>query len=369
MIGCDRHAKPAGFQPEPTASEQPQTARECPTLTRLQSREPLASMKYRTLPGTDLQLSAIGFGCWAIGGKWWGEDVDDQCSIAAIHAALDHGINWFDTAPLYGHGHADELLVKALGKRRHELVIATKVGVRFSAREGVHAISDLHPDHIVEDCEASLRRLRLETIPLLQVHWPCDRNTPLEATLEALLALREGGKIRHFGLCNYGSRPLAAALAYTPELACLQTPYSMLRREFEYALRDVVAPVGEDGQRHPRLGVLAYETLCRGLLSGKFASVPSFPSSDLRHQDDRFHEPAWSRIQPLVKALRVVGAKLEAPPAALAIAWVLRQIGVSVAIVGAKRPEQVAEHVRALELLGREKVWQALAPHIARTRM
>src|SRR5690606_38979786 len=104
-----------------------------------------------------------------IGRKWWGEDVDDRRSIAAIHAALDHGINWFDTAPLYGHGHADQLLVEALGKRRHELVIATKVGVRFSDRPGVHAISDLLPDHILADCEASLRRLRLETIPLLQV--------------------------------------------------------------------------------------------------------------------------------------------------------------------------------------------------------
>jgi len=326
-------------------------------------------MKYRTLPHTDLQLSAIGFGCWAIGGKWWGDDVDDRQSIAAIHAALDHGINWFDTAPLYGHGHADELLVEALGSRRHELVIATKVGVRYQNLTGDHAFSDLSPDHIVADCEASLRRLRLETIPLLQVHWPCECQTPLEATLEALMALREGGKIRYFGLCNYGSRSITAALGYAPELACLQTPYSMVRREFEFALRDVVAPPDQAGNPQQRLGVLAYETLCRGLLSGKFTGVPRFPSSDLRRQDERFREPAWSRIRPLLDALRMVGGKLERPPAALAVAWVLRQVGVSVAIVGAKRPEQVADHVRALELLGREKVWQALAPHIARTRM
>ncbi len=325
-------------------------------------------MKYRTLPRTDLQLSAIGFGCWAIGGKWWGDDVDDRRSIAAIHAALDHGINWFDTAPLYGYGHADEILTRALGSRRHEVVIATKVGVRFEPGPSGHAQSDLRPDHVVADCEASLRRLRLETIPLLQVHWPCERETPLEATLEALMALRDGGKIRHFGLCNYGSGPIEAALAYAPELASLQTPYSMLRREFEFAIREVVAPTGADGQPEQRLGVLAYETLCRGLLSGKFATLPRFPSSDLRHNDERFREPAWSRIQPLVQALRLVGAKLNVPPAALAVAWVLRQPGVSVAIVGAKRAEQVAEHVRALELLTREKVWQALAPHVGRVR-
>ncbi len=315
-------------------------------------------MKYRTLPGTDLQLSAIGFGCWAIGGKWWGDDVDDRDSAAAIHAALEHGINWFDTAPLYGHGHADEVLVKALGSKRHEVVIATKVGVRYRGVEG-HAKSDLDPDHLLADCEASLRRLKLDTIPLLQVHWPCERGTPLEATLEALMALRDGGKVRYFGLCNYGSGPMADALAYCPELASLQTPYSMLRREFEYALRDVVAPGG-----HQRVGVLAYETLCRGLLTGKFALRPSFPESDLRHRDERFAEPVWSRVQPLIKALRLVAGKLELPPAALAIAWVLRQPGVSVAIVGAKRPEQVRANVQAIDVLTREKVWQALQPHI-----
>ena len=325
-------------------------------------------MKYRTLPGTDLQLSAIGFGCWAIGGKWWGDDVDDRQSAAAIEAALAHGINWFDTAPLYGYGHADEVLVATLGARRHDVVIATKVGVRYHERDGQHAFSDLSPDNIVTDCEASLRRLRLDCIPLLQVHWPCECDTPLEATLEALMALRDGGKIRHFGLCNYGSRSVTDALAYAPELASLQTPFSMLRREFEFAIRDVVAPVDEHGVREQRLGVLAYETLCRGLLSGKFRGRPRFPTSDLRHADERFREPAWSRIQPLVEALRVVGAKLDVPPAALAVGWVLRQPGVSVAIVGAKRPEQVAEQVRAIEVLGREKVWQALAPHIAWTR-
>jgi aryl-alcohol dehydrogenase-like predicted oxidoreductase len=321
-------------------------------------------MKYRTLPRTDLQLSAIGFGCWAIGGKWWGDDVDDTRSIAAIHAALDHGINWFDTAPLYGHGHAEELLAQALGSRRHDVIIASKVGVRWRHQIGDHAFSDLSPDHIVEDCECMLRRLRLDTIPLLQVHWPCECDTPLEATLEALMALRDGGKIRYFGLCNYASRPLQQALAYAPDLASLQTPYSMLRREFEFALRDVVAPEGEQ-----TLGTLAYETLCRGMLTGKFGAAPRFPATDLRHNDERFREPLWSRAQGLVAALRVVGAKLDVPPAALAVAWVLRQPGVSVAIVGAKRAEQVADHVRALELVGREKIWEALQPHVDRTRV
>jgi len=320
-------------------------------------------VKYRTLPGTDLQLSAIGFGCWAIGGKWWGDDVDDRHSIAALRAAVDHGVNWFDTAPLYGHGHADEILVEAFGSARHDLVIATKVGVRWRGLED-HAYSELTPEHIVEDCEASLRRLKLDRIPLLQVHWPCERGTPLEATLEALMALQDGGKIQHFGLCNYGSGPLAEARSYAPALASLQSPYSMLRREFEYALREVAAPEGEQ-----QLGVLAYETLCRGLLSGKFPRLPRFPKTDLRHRDDRFKDPAFSRSKPLVDALRLVGSKLDVPPAALAIAWVLRQPGVSVAIVGAKRAEQVEEQLQAIDLLGKERVWAALAPHISRVRL
>ena len=322
------------------------------------------TMKYRTLPGTELQLSAIGFGCWAIGGKWWGDDVDDRRSIAAIHAALEHGINWFDTAPLYGHGHASEVLVEALGSKRHDVIIASKVGVRWKNQPSDHAFSDLSPDHIIEDCECILRRLRLETIPLLQVHWPCDFDSPIEATLEALMALRDAGKIRHFGVCNYKSREVQELLDYAPDLASLQTPYSMLRREFEFALRGVVAPDGAQ-----RLGTLAYETLCRGMLTGKFASLPRFPDSDLRHADERFREPLWSRAQTLIRALRVIASKLDVPPAALAIAWVLRQPGVSVAIVGAKTAEQVADNVRAVELLPRQKVWDALKPYVDRTRI
>ncbi len=331
-------------------------------------------MKYRTLPGTDLQLSAIGMGCWTIGGKWWGDDVDDRRSIATIRAAVEHDINWFDTAPLYGYGHADRLLVKALGAKRHDMIIATKVGIRWRGLAG-HAFSELSPDHIVEDCEASLRRLKLDTIPLLQVHWPCERGTALEATLEALMALRDAGKIRYFGLCNYGSAPLRQALDYCP-VHSLQTPYSMLRREFEYALREIAAPssakqdVDDGAAPEPGVGVLAYETLCRGLLTGKFhAQAPVFPESDLRHRDDRFREPSFSRILPLLKALRLVGAKLELPPAALAIAWVLRQPGISVAIVGARSPEQIAANVRAHDVMFRDKVFAALTPYIQAARL
>ncbi len=319
-------------------------------------------MKYRTLPGTDLQLSAVGFGCWAIGERWWGDDVREEDSIGAVRAALEHGINWFDTAPLYGHGRADEVLVKALGARRHDVVIATKVGVRWD-NEGMHAQSHLDPEFIIADAEASLRRLKLDVIPLLQVHWPCELGTPLEASLDALRRLQEQGKIRHFGLCNYDAQSFARALELAP-VASLQTPYSMIRREFEQDLRGVVAPPGGAGVNTQRVGVLAYEPLARGLLSGKFKTLPSFPDSDLRARDHRFQEPAFSRIRPLVRALELVGQRVDVPPAALAIAWVCTRPGVSVAIAGAKRAEQVAQNVRAVELLTRRRIWQALSSYV-----
>ncbi|MEZ4428379.1 MAG: aldo/keto reductase [Nannocystaceae bacterium] len=324
-------------------------------------------MKYRTLPGTDLQLSAVGFGCWAIGKRWWGDGIDDDESIAAVHAALDHGINWFDTAPLYGHGHADELLVRALGPRRKDVIIATKVGVRWD-NDGVHARSDLSPAYIQADTEASLRRLGLDAIPLLQVHWPCEEGTPLADTLDALTRLRAQGKIRHFGLCNYDAATLREARRLAP-IASLQTPYSMVRREFEGALLDVVAPQTEDGGRTQELGVLAYEPLCRGLLTGKFKTPPRLPDSDLRARDDRFKEPAFSQIRALTRAIEFVSKRLGAPPAAVAIGWVCAQPGVSVAIAGAKTARQVAQNVQAAELVTRRKVWEALASHVNAVRV
>ena len=341
-------------------------------------------MRYRTLPNTELQLSAIALGCWAIGGRWWGDDVDDSAAIDLIRYAWQQGITTFDTAPLYGYGHADELLREALGGHRHDAQIISKVGVRWQTTSG-HPRSDLSPQHIFTDTEASLRRLGIDRIPLLLTHWPCEENTPIAATLQALEKLREVGKIGAYGLCNVGPELLDKALSIAPlgALGALQTPYSMVRRDFESELRQRCGAHEQNqdqGQNQGRrwrqkLGVLAYEPLCRGLLSGKFCidgsskpPPPSFPESDLRARDPRFQEPAWSRIQPLVQALRLVGDRLEVPPAALAIAWVLRQPGISIALCGAKRRSQLRESLRAMELLHRERVFTALAPFVAATR-
>ena len=307
-------------------------------------------MKHRNLPGTDLSLSVVGLGCWAIGGMWWGEDVDDATSVAAIHAALDHGINWFDTAPLYGHGHADDLLRGALDGR--PAIIATKVGVRWQAGSD-HAESDLSPDHVVSDTEASLSRLGLDCIDLLQVHWPCERGTPLADTLDALEGLREAGKIRWYGLCNYDAEGILQARK-RPGMVSLQTPYSLLRRELEGSLRDSCT----EGPNP--LGILAYEPLCRGLLTGKFTAQQRFPDSDLRAWDDRFQGARFQHGLGLVRDLGRAAERVDLPLAALAVGWVLAQEGLTSAIVGAKRPAQVAQNVRAAELLGRDKLWSVV---------
>jgi aryl-alcohol dehydrogenase-like predicted oxidoreductase len=304
-------------------------------------------MKTRRLPGTDLDLSVVGFGCWAIGKTWWGDDVDDATSIAAVRRALDLGVNWFDTAPIYGWGHADETLVAGLGERKRDVVIATKVGV-MRGPDG-HAHSLLTPDNVRADLEASLARLGVETIDLLQVHWACESGTPLEVTFAALDVLRREGKFRYLGVCNYDAATLERIAAIT-RIVSLQMGYSLVRREFEKHERRTCAQLG--------IGMLAYEPLCRGLLTGKYTRVPSFPATDLRARDERFQGLRFLHGQRLAADLAKVAAKVGVPTSAVAIGWVASRPGVTAAIAGAKRPEQVEQNVRAAAIVDRANVWE-----------
>jgi len=311
-------------------------------------------MKTRRLHGTDLDLSVMGVGCWAMGGLWWGDDVTDENSVATIETALEHGDYWFDTAPLYGHGHADEVLTRGLGAKRHEVTIATKVGIRWDGA-GNHARSDLTPAHIRSDVEASLRRLKLDQIPLLQIHWPCELDTDLKASLDELVALQDEGKIRYIGLCNYSEEGMAAAMKHAPVVS-LQTPYSMLRREFEHGLKEA----SSDERGDPRFSVIAYEALARGLLTGKFTREQRFPKTDLRARDDRFKGMVFLRINVLVRKLERVAQKVGVPTSALALAWVAQRAGVTTVLAGCKRPEQLRENIQLVRILDHPKLWEVV---------
>jgi aryl-alcohol dehydrogenase-like predicted oxidoreductase len=214
--------------------------------------------------------------------------------------------------------------------------------------DGQHARSDLTAAWLRQDVEASLRRLGVDTIDLLQVHWPCESATPIAETMSVLAELRQAGKIRHVGLCNYDAAELTEAARHG-RVDSLQTPYNLLRREFEQTLQPWCLDQA--------VGALAYEPLCRGLLTGKFNARSHFPDSDLRARDDRFRGPAYLRALTIVSRLDLVARRHKVPVAAVALAWVLRNPAMTGVIAGAKRATQVVENARAAELLDKEELW------------
>jgi len=289
------------------------------------------SMEYRQLGTTDLTVSEIGFGGWAMGKLFWGDDVQDSETTAAIHRALDLGLTLFDTAPVYGDGHSECVLGAALGAHRAEVVVATKCG-RVRNAEG-KLYNDSRPESIRGECEQSLRNLQTDVIDLYQVHWP-DEQVPFEDTMAALMALRDEGKIRHIGCSNF-TVPMMRRMMAAGELASLQPPYSLLRRGIE----DEILPFC----REQGLGVLCYSPLQRGLLTGKYRPGATFPETDSRSRDPLFGEEKLARIAAAVDEMAAMASAYGRTPGQMAVAWVLNQPGVSVALWGAKRPEQIEE--------------------------
>ena len=235
-------------------------------------------MHYRTLPHTDLNISTIGLGTWAMGNDFWGS-VEDRDSIAAIHAALDVGINFIDTAPAYGAGHAETVVGKAIAGKRDQVVLATKTGV---IRTKDRFIRDLSPKNIVKDMEDSLRRLGTEYIDLYQIHWP-DANTPLADSMAALIKLKEQGKFRYLGVSNFSVDLIEEARQFS-DIVSLQPHFSMLQRKIEaetlpYCMAE-------------QIGLITYGTLAGGLLTGKYRSLPAFSEQDNR---SRFYDYLQAR--------------------------------------------------------------------------
>lgn len=293
-------------------------------------------MRYRPLGPTGFQVSVVSLGTWAIGGTDWGR-VDDGDSIKAVHRAVDLGINLIDTAPLYGNGHAEEVLGEALKGVRKDVYVATKCGP-VEERPGLLRV-DLSPRGIEAQLEASLRRLRTDYVDLLQVHWP-DPAWPIEDAIEGIQRQVQAGKARAVGVSNVSPEDLRRALAAGP-VATVQPRLNLLARDGE---KDLLPLCREAG-----LGVLAYEPLARGLLTGKYDPASRFAPQDIRHRDPRFRPDALARTAPPLARLAALARRNDLTPAQMAVAWVLSRPGITTAIVGAKTAAQVAENARAAD--------------------
>ena len=299
-------------------------------------------MQTRQLGNSDLFITPVGFGAWAIGGDgWefgWGSQ-DDKASINAIHRALELGVNWIDTAAVYGMGHSEQVVAYALrtwtGPRPY---VFTKCGLRWDEQGYVHR--SLYANSIRSECEDSLRRLDVDCIDLYQIHWPTDN---LEEGLGAMAQLQKEGKVRWIGVSNFDVDELRRAQRIAP-ITSLQPPYSLVRREVE---REVLPYSRSYG-----LGVIVYSPMASGLLTGAMTRerAANLPQSDWRSRDVEFKEPALSKNLALVERLRTVGERHGRPPGQVAIAWTLQNPAVTGAIVGARSAKQVEGTVGAANL-------------------
>lgn len=298
----------------------------------------MTGMEYRKLGNTGIEVSAVGLGCWAVGGevRAWGP-VDDNESIAAIQEGLDLGMTLVDTAPTYGYGHSEEVVGKALAGRRDQAVIATKCGLVWKTAGG-RLERCLAPKSIAAECAASLRRLKVEVIDLYQIHWP-DPHTPIEATMEAMIRLREEGKIRAIGVSNFSCEQMTEARRYGA-VECLQPELSMFARE---ATEELLPYCREYG-----IGVVAYSPLAQGLLTGKFNGSSRF--ADMRAKSPVFAGAPFERNLAAVEKLKGIARRLNCTMAQLALAWALSQDGLSAAIAGVKRPSQTRENAGAADV-------------------
>jgi aryl-alcohol dehydrogenase-like predicted oxidoreductase len=300
-------------------------------------------METRKLGYSDLNLTPVGLGTWAIGGGdnpyGWGPQ-DDEDSIAAIQHALDLGVNWIDTAAGYGHGHSEEVIGKAIAGRRDEVIIATKCGILWK-EDGSDIYGCMEPASIKREVEDSLRRLNVDVIDLWQIHWPLP-DEGIEEGWGAVADVIKEGKVRYGGVSNFSVEQLKRIMPIHP-VTSLQPPYSMLVRETE----DELLPFCAENN----IGVVVYSPMQAGLLTGKFTKerVAAFPDDDWRRGSPHFQEPQLNINLELVGKLRPIAERHGRPLSQLAIAWVLRRPEVTSAIVGARRPSQIDETVGAAE--------------------
>jgi len=307
-------------------------------------------MQYRQLGTSDVQVTPVALGAWAIGGWLWG-GTDDAAAMAGIRKAVDLGMTTIDTAPVYGFGHSETVVGQTIQGRRDRVQLLTKFGLRWDLTEGKRHFAThdnqgrpvtIHQyagaQSVVEECERSLRRLGTDHIDLYQQHWP-DPTTPVEDTMEACARLLKQGKIRAVGLSNHGPDLMDRARTVVP-LAANQPPYSMLRRGIE---KDVVPYCREN-----HIGLVVYSSLQNGILSGKVQMDRTFPETDLRSHNPYYRPENRRRILGFLDAaVRPAAEAHQATIAQVVLNWTIHRPGITTALVGVRNPAQAADNAGA----------------------
>ncbi len=303
-------------------------------------------MERRKLGRTDLMITRVGFGAWAIGGTgWeyaWGPQSDRE-SVAAIHRALELGVNWIDTAAVYGLGHSEDVVARAMADWPGKCpFVFTKCGLGWDQRGRV--FRKLTAESVRAECEASLRRLRVETIDLYQVHWPPENDPELDEGWRVMEELRKAGKVRWIGVSNFAVSHLERALAAAP-VATLQPPYSLVRREIEKDELPFCAS--------RNIGVIVYAPMSSGLLTGAMTRerAAGLPQDDWRKKHPAFNEPKLSQHLAVVERLRAVAERRGRSPGEVAVAWTLRHPAVTAALVGARSAAQAEGVMQAADIV------------------
>ena len=313
-------------------------------------------MPTHKIPGIESVISSVGLGTWVMGGLHWGGS-DDKTAEEAIEASLAAGINLIDTAPVYGFGRAEEIVGKTVKrlKCRDQVVLATKFGLDWDeAHQNIRRNS--RKKRIMKELDQSRRRLGTDVIDLYQVHWP-DESTPWGETMDCLLSFYEAGLIRAIGVSNFSAGQMQECMRYAP-IHSAQPPYNLFEQE---SGTGVIPFCRENG-----IAVLAYGSLCRGLLTGKFKPGVSFKDSDIRSQDPKFRPGMLEKYLKAVDDLRAMAAQKKCTVSQLALAWVFHQEGVTAALAGARSREQARENSEAVRMhlsAGEMRQMEAIVKH------
>jgi len=308
-------------------------------------------MDTRKLGQSELEISVLAFGAWAIGGWLWG-GADSKEAVKAVETAVDHGMTTIDTASVYGFGLSEELVGKAIKGKRDKVQILTKFGMSWDGNQGefffeskdnsgkdVKIYRHSSKEKVLKDCDESLRRLKTDYIDLFQIHW-ADPTTPVSETMEALEILIKNGKIRAGGVCNYSVELMKEAAAAF-KLTSSQVPYSMVNRNIE---KDIVPYCIENN-----IGILAYSPLQRGLLTGKMKPGHIFNDGDSRPATPYYKEPNFTKILGLLDKIKPIADDRNITLSQLVLNWTIQQPGITCALAGARNPVQVLDNIGATD--------------------